>query len=129
MAAMIPPLLPAVLRHLRGYAEVAGEDARDAAATLARRVASLLLATVVAVVALLMFCVFVLALAWDTPWRAWVAAGLVILFGAIAAGLALPVLKRRPNNASVYFSRLRHELRRDRELIERAMNGDESASH
>ena len=42
--SLIAPLVPVILRHLEAYAEVAGEDARDAAAAVARRLLALLLA-------------------------------------------------------------------------------------
>lgn len=123
MAASLGSLMPAVLRHLGAYVEIAGEDARDAAATVARRLATLLLAAAVALVALLMFCVWLLALTWDGPWRAWVAAGLAVLFASVAGALAIPLVRRPSRPKAVFFTRVRHELRRDRELVERAMDG------
>jgi uncharacterized membrane protein YqjE len=124
---MISSLVPAILRHLQGYVDVAGADARDAGALIARRVAALLLAAVAAEVALLMFCVFLLALAWDGPWRAWTAAALFVLFAAACAALALPVLRPGSRPKNVLFPRVRHELDRDRDLIERALNGGSEA--
>jgi len=121
--SLLAPLVPALLRHLRAYAEVAGEDARDAAAVVTRRLLALLLAAVSALVALLMFCAWILALTWDGPWRAWTAAGLALVFAAGAAGLAIPLLRRRVKQRAEFFSRVRHEWDRDRDLIERAMNG------
>ncbi len=123
MPSLLSPLVPAILRHLRAYAEVAGEDARDAAAVVARRLLALLLAAAAALVALLMFCTWLLALTWDGPWRTWTAAGLALAFAAGAAGLAVPMLWRRRKHRTVFFSRVRHEWDRDRDLIERAMNG------
>ncbi|HEX9706677.1 MAG TPA: hypothetical protein VGA24_03470, partial [Steroidobacteraceae bacterium] len=64
MRSMLAPLVPAILRHLQGYAEVAGADAREAAAIVARRLLALLLAAAAALIALLMFCAWLLALTW-----------------------------------------------------------------
>lgn len=137
MRSLIAPLVPAILRHLQAYAEVAGEDAREAATVLARKLAAILVAAACAFISLLMLCAWLLTLAWDTPWRSWTAAGLALAFAAVAAGLALPVLRpgAKPPH---FFSRIRTELGRDRELLERAFdeprratNGgdDEHAAH
>jgi len=116
-----------VLGHLSAYAEVAGEDARDAAALLARRLLKLFVAAVCSLVALLMLCACLLALAWDGPWRVWTAAGLALAFAAVAAALAYPVLRRHEHPDALFFTRIRSELNRDRELIERAFNGEDRA--
>ena len=51
-----------------------------------------------------MLCVWLLALAWDGPWRTWVAAGLALGFALVAAALAIPVLRPR-KAAPVFFAR------------------------
>lgn len=129
MPSLLPPLVPAILRHLRAYAEVAGADARDATAVVARRLLTLLLAAAGALVALLMFCAWVLALTWEGPWRTWTAAGLALAFAAASAALAIPMLRRRTSQGTKFFSRVRHEWSRDRDLIERALNGGDHAPH
>jgi uncharacterized membrane protein YqjE len=123
MASLIAPLVPAVLRHLKGYAEVAGEDAREATEFLARRLLALLIAASCGFVALLMFCAWLVILAWDTDWRAWVAGGLALLFAIAGAVLVAPMLRRGTGERVLFFPRIRYELERDRELIERAVNG------
>jgi hypothetical protein len=127
MRSLIAPLVPTVLRHLEAYVEVAGEDARDASEALARGFVKLLAAGACLFVALMMFCAWLLALAWDGPWRSWVAGGLALAFAAVAAGLALPLLGRGGGPGQVFFPRMRAELGRDRELLERAFNGSERA--
>jgi len=119
MRSLFATLVPALLRHLEAYAEVAGEDAREAATLLARKLAAVLVAAASAFVALIMLCIWLLALAWDGPWRNWVAAGLALGFALMALVLAWPVLgpgAERP----VFFARIRAEIGRDRELLERA---------
>lgn len=137
MRTMIASLLPAVLRHLEGYAEVAGEDAREAAMLLARKLAAVLIAAVAAFIALLLTCFWLVALAWDGPWRNWVAGGLALAFAILAVVLALPVLRPK-DGPPAFFRRTRTELGRDRALVERAFdrpresaNGgeDERAAH
>lgn len=124
MDAQIGRLLPVILRHLDAYAEVVSEDAREATAFVARRLVRLLIAGVCAFVALLMICAWLVILAWDTPWRSWTAAGLVLLFGGVAVGLAWPALRGRAGRDALFFHRIRSELSRDRELMARAFNGD-----
>jgi len=113
---------------LDAYAEIAGADARDAAASVARRLLALLLAAAASFIALLMFCAWLLALTWDGPWRTWTAAGLALAFALAAAGLAIPVLRRRTQAGTNFFPRLRSEWHRDRELIDRALNGGDHAA-
>ncbi len=129
MRSMPAPLVPAILRHLQAYAEVAGEDAREAAGAVARRVVVLLVAGAAAFVALLMTCAWLMALAWDGPWRTWTAAGLALGFAAVASGLAWFVLRPGEKRRIELFSRTRYELTRDRELVERAFNGREPAKN
>src|SRR5262245_15712618 len=123
MPSLLAPLVPAILRHLQAYAEVASEDAREAAEYLARRLLALLIAGSCAFVALLMACAWILVLAWDTPWRAWAAGGLALLFAVAAFILLLPMLRRAAGERTLFFTRIRYELERDRELIERAVDG------
>jgi len=122
--AQIGRLIPVVLRHLDAYAEVVGEDAREATAFVARRLILLLIAGACAFVAILMLCAWLVILAWDTPWRAWTAAGLVVLFGGVAAALAWPALRGRAGQDALFFHRIRSELSRDRELIANAFDKD-----
>jgi uncharacterized membrane protein YqjE len=124
MRTPIARLVPAILRHLQAYADVAGEDARDAAAVVARHLLALLIAAAAGFVALLMLCAWLLVLAWDTPWRAWVAAGLALAFALLAVALALPTLRRGDKPHALFFSRIRAELDRDRDLLERAFSGN-----
>lgn len=123
LRSLIAPLVPAVLRHLEAWAEVAGEDVRDAAGHVARRLVAILVAGACAFVAFLMLCAFLLILAWDTPWRNWVAGGLALGFAVAAAALAWPAFRSKPKPDEVFFTRIRAELGRDRELLERSFNG------
>ena len=95
MRALLGRFLPALLQHLDAYAEVAGEDVREVTAWVARRLLALLVAGACAFISLIMFCAWILVLAWDTPWRAWAAGGLALTFAAGAFALAWPALKRK----------------------------------
>ena len=121
MNGLLSRVAPAVLRHLDGYREVVGADARDAAAMMAGRMLAILLAAAAAMISALMVCAWILALAWDGPWRAWTAAGLALAFAVASVGIAWPLLRRRPEKPSTLFSRVRRELNRDRDLLERVL--------
>ena len=123
MEPLIGRLVPVILRHLDAYADIVGEDAREAARHVARRLLALLVAGACAFVALLMLCAWLMILAWDTPWRAWAAAGLALLFAAGGAALAWPALRRGGDPDALFFHRTRGELSRDRELLGRAFEG------
>ena len=116
------------MRHLEGWAEVAGEDVRDAASRVARRLGMLLVAVAAAFVSFLMLCAWLLVLAWDGPWRAWVAGGLAFVFALLAAGLAWPALRGGSRPEDVFFTRIRAEFGRDRELFEHSFNGKGKAA-
>jgi uncharacterized membrane protein YqjE len=129
MRTPVAALVPAILRHLQAYADVASEDAHDAAGVVARRLLALLIAAAAGFTALLMFCAWILVLAWDTPWRAWVAAGLSLGFAIVAAVLAIPAVRPSDKPHAVFFSRVRAGLERDRELLERTFSSDSGRSH
>ena len=128
LRSLIAPLVPAVLRHLEAWTEVAGEDVRDAASHVAKRLLALLVAAACAFVSFLMLCAWILVLAWDTPWRAWVAGGLALAFAGLAAALAWPAFRGSSRPDEVFFARIRAEIARDRELLERSFNGKDPES-
>lgn len=119
MRSLLGPLVPTILRHLEAYAELAGEDAREAATLVARKLAAILIAAACGLVSILMLCAWILVLAWEEPWRNWVAAGIALAFALAAVALALPVLRPRAG-PPLFFARTRTEIGRDRQLIERA---------
>ena len=117
MIATISRLAPAILRHLDAYVEIAAEDARELVAAKVGRLLAVLIAAAAASFSVLMLCIWMLAVTWDGPYRAWVPAGLALIFALCAAVLAYRA--RRP--AEKPFERLRREWRKDRELIEQAI--------
>jgi uncharacterized membrane protein YqjE len=120
MVASLSRLVPALLRHLDAYSDIAEEDAKDAASSLGACLLAALSAAGLAFLSVLMLCAWLMVLTWDQPWRVWVPVGLAAFFALAAVGCLIPYRRRRPGK-STFFPRVRRELQRDRALMERAM--------
>ena len=114
---------PALLRHLAAYVELAGYDLarlrRDAAAT----VVTLVVVTVCVFFAVLMGCVAVLALTWDTPHRlaaiAWMGGG----FLAIAV-IAMIYGSNLMRGQAPFLGSVREAWQQDKVILERILSDD-----
>lgn len=114
MILQVPRMAPHVLRHAAALARLATQDARAATAAATRTATRLAFAAVSAFLALLMACAWLVALAWDTPYRTWTAGGLAMLF-AIAA-LAMRSSARSGTSGATPFEATRRNLEQDRKL-------------
>jgi uncharacterized membrane protein YqjE len=118
--------IPVLLRHLGAYLELAEQDM---AATKVEAVARLRLIIVFSVsgfFAILMSCILVIALTWDTDNRVFAIVFMGCLFTALTAASGLYLARLR---ASKPFDAVRREWRQDRELIDRLLaNGNEGKS-
>lgn len=126
MVASLSRLVPALLRHLDAYGEIAEEDAKDAAASLGAYVLAAIAAAGLALLSVIMLCVWLVMLTGDQPWRAWVPAGLAAAFALGAFGSLIPYRRRRPGK-STFFPRVRREWQRDRALVARAIGPQPAA--
>jgi hypothetical protein len=72
----LPRVAPVLARHALGYADLAVEELDSLGDRLRRRLIAMLACTVAASVAVLMFCLLAIAMAWDTPYGITVVAGL-----------------------------------------------------
>jgi len=116
MLYALPRMMPLLARHALGYVDLATEELDGIAARMRRRVvagAACILATFLAVT---MLCGLATAIAWDTPYRYIVMAGLALFFLAIAIATGDVARRERRNTARV-FERLRNEWTRDREAL------------
>lgn len=112
----LPRLAPVLARHALGYADLAAEELDSLGDRLRRRVVATLAFTIAASVALLMFCLLAVAMAWDTPYRTTVVAGLALAFAA--AAIVTGWLARREGLKSARaFPRLHTAWDRDREML------------
>ena len=109
-------MVPLLARHALGYVDLATEELDGLAARMRRRAlaaASCVLATFLAVV---MASGLAIALAWDTPYRYIVIAGLTLFFLAVAIATG-DVARRERRHVARLFERLRAEWLRDREAL------------
>lgn len=112
----LPRMVPLLARHALGYVDLAAEELDGLAARLRRRAvaaATCILATFLAVT---MGCGLAIAIAWDTPYRYIVIAGLTLFFLAIAIATG-DVARRERRQIAGLFERLRREWMRDRATL------------
>lgn len=122
---LLPRAAPALLRHFVAYADLASLDlARTCREITAEFLASAILA-VCSLFAVLMGCLAVVALTWNTPYRvtaiAWMGGGFVVLAIGAAVYRASVVRARSP-----FLDSVRQEWQEDRVLLERILSSDEN---
>lgn len=123
----LPRVAPVLARHALGYADLAVEELDSLGDRLRRRLIATLACTVAASVAVLMFCLVAIALAWDTQYRTTVVAGLALTF-AVAAIVTGGLARRERVKSGSMFPRLSTEWNQDRELLREVLAARESNS-
>lgn len=117
----LPKAAPALLRHLIAYVELAGLDLERAQLHFKARLVASLLLGVCLFFALLMGCVLIIALTWDTAHRvaavAWTGGGF-LLVGAIAALYRANVIGAH----APFLGTVRREWQEDRVILERILS-------
>jgi uncharacterized membrane protein YqjE len=119
----LPRALPALVRHLASYVELAGGELQTAVGEVRRRALYGALAAVAAFLSVLLLIGWILAATWDGPWRMHAFAALVAAF-AIAAVVLFSAAARKPRPS---FERLRREWAADRELLHRRIQSGEQS--
>lgn len=109
-------LLQVLERHLRGYANVAAQDAALLIRGLQRRVLAAVLAVASGGSCLLLGMGWIAASAWNTPWRTPVLATMVVALAACAAVCAV-LATRSARVDGRPFVRLRQALGADAQFI------------
>jgi uncharacterized membrane protein YqjE len=112
----LPRLAPVLARHALGYADLAAEELDSLGDRLRTRLVATLACTIAASVAVLMLCFLAIAIAWDTPYRTTVVAGLAVAF-AVAAVVTGALARRERQKSASAFPRLSIAWNRDRELL------------
>ena len=123
----LPRVAPVLASHALGYADLAVEELYSLGDRLRRRLLATLACTVAAGVAVLMFCLLAIALAWDTSYRITVVAGLAFAF-AIAALVTGSVARRERRKSAPAFPGLSIAWDQDRELLREALAAQENRS-
>jgi uncharacterized membrane protein YqjE len=114
--ADIPRIAPVLARHALGYTDLATEELQAAETLLRRRMLATTLYAIAAGFSVLMFCFLAIAVAWDTPHRITVAAGLALAF-VTAAIIAREVARRERRKSAQLFRRLRSAWMTDRNTL------------
>jgi uncharacterized membrane protein YqjE len=117
----LPKAAPALLRHLAAYVDLASLDlARTCREITAEFLASAIVAICV-LFAILMGCLAVVALTWDTPYRvtaiAWMGGGFLVV-AVVAAVYRSSVVRAR----SPLLDSVRREWQEDRVILERILS-------
>lgn len=121
---LLPKAAPALLRHMAGYAELAGQDLERAQRDIGAQVIA---AAVLGVcVVFLVFCLFLLvvALTWDTQYRVLA----IICMGGVFAVVAIVAAVFRAKIASrqpPFLDTVRREWHEDRVILERILAAEE----
>jgi uncharacterized membrane protein YqjE len=123
----LPRLTPVLARHALGYADLAAEELDSLGDRLRRRLVATIACTVAASVAVLLLCLVVVTLAWDTPYRTMVVAGLALAF-VVAALITGALAAREREKSGGAFPRLSTAWDRDRELLREVLAARENHS-
>jgi uncharacterized membrane protein YqjE len=121
MLWLLPKAAPALLRHIAGYADLAGLDLAGTFREIAAEFIASAVLAICGLFAVLMGCLVVVALTWDTPYRvaaiAWMGGGFLLLAILAAVYRARIVRAKSPLLASV-----RREWQEDRVILERILS-------
>ena len=112
----LPRMVPLLARHALGYVDLAAEQLEGLAARMRRRAVAAAICILATFLAVALGCGLAIAIAWDTPYRYIVIAGLTLLFLAIAIATG-DVARRERHQVAQLFERLRAEWQRDREAL------------
>lgn len=123
----LPRLAPVLARHALGYADLAAEELDSLGDRLRRRLVATLACTAAAIIAVLMFCFLAVVMAWDTPYRTVVVAGLALAF-AVAAIVTGALARSDGRRSEPVFPRLSTAWNRDRELLREVLAARETHS-
>jgi uncharacterized membrane protein YqjE len=112
-----------VFRHLGAYAEVAAQDFALLKSVAVERLRALVVLMMSGGLAILLTCVLIIALTWDSDYRNLVI-GLMAGVFAVIAVLSANVLRRRDSSFAQPFAGVRKEWHEDRVLLQRLLLRD-----
>ncbi len=117
----LPKATPAILRHVAGYAELAGQDFDQTQRDFVRRLMAMGIFGICAFFVIFSICLLVVALSWDTPYRvsaiAWM--GGVFLVAAVIAAIYGSKVARAQ---APFLATVRREWAEDRVILEKILS-------
>ena len=117
----LPKALPALLRHLEAYVELAADDLARERRDLAENFVALAVIAAGLFFSALMGCAAVVALTWETPHRLAAILGMGGFFLGIAAA-AMLFRSRKAREQPPFLASVREEWREDRVILERILS-------
>jgi uncharacterized membrane protein YqjE len=120
----LPKAAPALLRHLAGYAELAGQDLEQSQRNFSARLLAGAIVGLCLFFVLLCVCLLVIALTWDTPYRV-AAIGWMGGFFVLAAVFALLYRSQIVGRQAPFLDTVRREWHEDRILLEHILSANE----
>jgi len=120
----LPKAVPALLKHLLGYVELAGQDLEQSQRDFGARLLAGAVLVVSGFFVILTACILVLALTWDTPRRVpaigWMM-GVFIVITVFAAVYRSNILRTQ----APLLATVRKEWAQDRVIIQHILSPDE----
>jgi uncharacterized membrane protein YqjE len=120
----LPKAAPALLRHMVGYAELAGQDLDQTQRDIGARLLAAAIFGLAIFFVIFSGCLLVVALTWDTPYRvsaiAWM--GGAFLLVAILAGVYRSNLIK---GQAPFLATVRREWKEDRAILDHILSPDE----
>ena len=120
----LPKAAPALLRHIVGYVELAGEDLDQAQREFGAQLLAIAILGLAIFFVVLTGCLLVVALTWNTPYRvsaiAWMG-GAFLLVAVIAGRYRVKLV----NGQTPFLASVRREWKEDRVILEHILSSDE----
>ena len=120
----LPKAAPALLRHMVGYAELAGQDLDQTQRDIGARLLAAAIFGLAIFFVIFSGCLLVVALTWDTPHRvsaiAWMVGAFLLL--AILAGVYRSNLIK---GQAPFLATVRREWKEDRAILDHILSPDE----
>jgi uncharacterized membrane protein YqjE len=114
---LLPKAAPALLKHIGAYVELIAFDLEQSRRDLVANVLASMVAGVCVFFAVLMGCVVIVALTWDTPYRvaavAWTGGAFLVV-----AGIALIYRSKIVKEQKTFLATVKREWREDAVVLE-----------
>jgi len=120
----LPKAAPALLRHIAAYVDLANLDLAGTCREIAAEFVASAVLAICALFAVLMGCLIVVALTWDTPYRVAAIAcmgGGFLLLAILAAVYRSSIVRAK----SPLLASVRQEWQEDRVILERILSSDQ----